>query len=210
MSWSPRALVDAEPAIRGAVLDLFKQDLSEAAGLVADIGTITQKRSQGAPWSGVAVSYDNESNLASKNAVAMVEAAVAEIVQSARVAMEAKTREDRPQYLITNTFTAPVGGVAQGQASIGFITQSNAATSRNQLEELVRLMSGALAEVGDTGAKETAPALQVVKAEAGSEHPDGGIIKAAIERVAGFVERAGSSAAGGAFLGFARAHGWLP
>ena len=210
MEWSPSALIEAEDAIRSSVLGLFKENLSEAAQLVADMGTITQKRNHGLHWAAVAISYDNETNAASVTAVAMVQSAITEIVQSARTAVHARSREERPQFMFNNTFTGPIGGVAQGEASIGSISQSNSSAWPDQIKELARLILEARAELGSKGSKETAAALQVVEAEAGSEEPDWGIVRAATARVCGFLERAGSGAAGGALLAFARAHGWFP
>jgi hypothetical protein len=112
--------------------------------------------------------------------------------------------------MITNNFTGAVAAVAQGSASIGPVTQINSQDNRNQLAELAEIISAARAELGAEGAKQTAAALEVVQAEAESEAPDWGAVKAMALRVYGFMERAGSSAAGGALLAYARAHGWVP
>ncbi len=111
--------------------------------------------------------------------------------------------------MITNNFAGAVAAVALGSASIGPLTQIN--TQRNRdLTELARIISEARAELGVEGAKQTAAALEVVRAEAKSDAPDWGAVRAMALRVYGFMERAGSSAAGGALLAYARAHGWVP
>ena len=207
MDWSPRQLLGAEGAIREAVLGAFKEDLAAAAALTAQIGTITQKRAQGGRRSGVAAAFDRETNRASESAVQIVESAISGIMQAARTQIEAKEPADRPNFM--QIFNAPVGAVAQGEASIGSVTQTNSSDIREQLRELANLIGDARQELGAEGSAQTAAALGAVQAEAEAENPSVGMVKAALQRVVGFLERAGSGAAGGALLAYARLHGWL-
>jgi hypothetical protein len=209
MDWSPRQLLDAEDAFTVTVVDLVKKDLSEAAAMAAQIGTISEKRAAGGTWATVAVSFDNETNTASENAIRMVESTIIGIMQAARTQIEARGPKDRPLFM--QFFAGPVAAVAQGESSIGAVTQNNdLSESREHLKELAQLIRQARAELGPEGDKQTAAALEMVQAEAESGAPDWGVVKAATVRVYGFLERAGSSAAEGALLAYLRAHGWVP
>ena len=177
MDWSPRQLLGAEGAIREAVLGAFKEDLAAAAALTAQMGTITQKRAQGGRWSGVAAAFDRETNRASESAVQIVESAISGIMQAARTQIEAKEPADRPNFM--QIFNAPVGAVAQGEASIGSVTQTNSSDIREQLRELANLIGDARQELGAEGSAQTAAALGAVQAEAEAENPSVGMVKAA-------------------------------
>ena len=128
-------------------------------------------------------------------------------MQAARTQIEAKEPADRPNFM--QIFNAPVGAVAQGEASIGSVTQTNSSDIREQLRELANLIGDARQELGAEGSAQIAAALGAVQAEAEAENPSVGMVKAALQRVVGFLERAGSGAAGGALLAYARLHGWL-
>jgi hypothetical protein len=229
ISWSARQLVEAESEIRSAVMELFGQNLQEAAILVAGIGAklrapdAIESGGQDAAaknyWSALAATgrwatigplFQQETDTASRHAAAIVHATLAEIMQSARTEMLAKSPEDRSPFMITNNFAGAVAAVAQGSASIGLVTQINSQGNRDQLTELAAIITAARTELGSEGEKQTAAALEVVRAEAESDAPDWGAVKAMALRVYGFMERAGSSAAGGALLAYARGHGWVP
>jgi hypothetical protein len=141
-SWAPAQIVAAHEEIRTTVCDLFKTNLSEAAALSEQIGTI--KNRQQPQYTPVVQSFIDHSDKASHTAVSMVEAVIAEIFAAAQNDMTAKTPADRPSYVFHQTFQGPVASIAQGSASVGTVNQTVASATSQEMAEAVAAILRAL------------------------------------------------------------------
>jgi hypothetical protein len=160
-SWSPTQLIDAQHDFRTIVLDLFKVNLSAAAQLAERMGGMQAKRQQG--QQGEVAAFLNQTDRASKAAVAIVDAVISEIVAAAGNDIAARAPTDRPSY-IYQTFQGPVASVANAGASVAQVSQTVSAATPLEIAEAVATLIRALS--AETSATEAGQAKdELVAAE---------------------------------------------
>jgi hypothetical protein len=142
-SWSAKQLVDSQQELKTCVSNLFKENLSEAASLAEQMGTIRNKRQNPQLQSAVTL-FLEISDRASKSALSMVVAVIDEIAAAAAHDMAVHDQAERPSYVYQNTFNAPVNAIAQGNASIGQATQTAGSLTAMELAESVAIIVRAL------------------------------------------------------------------
>jgi hypothetical protein len=141
LSWSPAQIVAAQSELRTAVCDLFKGNLSQAADLSEQVGTIKQKRQDPQTHNAEIVrSFLDHTDQASTAALAMVEAVLSELVAAAANDIAAKTPAEHPTYI----FQGPVGSFAQGNASVGNVHQTVGTATLQELADAVAAILRAL------------------------------------------------------------------
>lgn len=143
-----------------------------------------------------------------RNCCGLIKAVVEELAMAAETEKQATTSADRPSYIYQNTFQAPVGAVAQGQASVGSVHQTN--HNNPSLNELVSLMNAAVADWSPDDRKLSAGAEAMLIAEAKLDQPDVGLLRSAVNKLGKIAETAATSVATQTFLAYLKAHGWGP
>jgi hypothetical protein len=135
-SWAPAQIVAAGDEIRTTVCGLFKVNLSEAAALSEQIGTIRNKR-QRPQYEPVVKSFLDHTDQASKAAVSMVDAVISEIFAAAGNDVAAKTLAEKPSYVIHQNFQGPVASVAHGNATVDTINQTAGSATPHEIAQAV-------------------------------------------------------------------------
>ena len=155
--------------------------------------------------------FDEETGKVSCLCLKLAYNAITTAVSAARTEIAATKPEERPFSVHTsNIFNAPVGAVAQNHALISSVTQTNSADTRAQLHELIPLIKAIITELAPDNQQAASAALQTIETEAATAEPDREYVRPAVVRIASFIERSASSAAGGALLAYLKFRGWIP
>lgn len=142
-SWSPKQLTDGRHEIRSRIIDLFRANISQAAYLAAEIGNFNVS-GRDPVTQHMAALFMQSSDPASKAALSLVEAAIAEVIAAAENDLAARQPGERPSYVYQNTFNAPVAAIAQGNSSVQSVSQTVATATPEQLANAVAKIIEAL------------------------------------------------------------------